>query len=76
MIHYSLVSHSPAVESTTTTSNNNVPEGVGVVMERYPALLLTDANCFPGMEGGGVFDRNGRLIGVSKQLIIQFDSWD
>lgn len=32
--------------------------------EKTFTLLLTDAKCFPGMEGGGVFDKNNNLIGM------------
>eukprot|EP01132_Coremiostelium_polycephalum_P005989 gene5989-7461_t len=29
-----------------------------------PSLFLTDARCLPGNEGGGVFNRDGLLIGI------------
>ncbi|EGG18560.1 hypothetical protein DFA_04054 [Cavenderia fasciculata] len=48
---------------------NSLSTGVicNCIQERtysQPSLYLTDARCLPGSEGGGVFDNDGRLVGV------------
>lgn len=41
----------------------------GIMVEGSARKLLYDLNDFPGDSGGGIFDANGRLVGVVSQFL-------
>lgn len=55
-----IIKHHNPPNSNNTNSNDNATENSTVTS----AVILTDAKCHWGYEGGPAFDVNNRLVGV------------